>query len=162
MAANPDAATHCIALQKAGDGFGKVENGGIHPILCAPERPRHVGVTHDQSRVDIGDVTARTKRFVARTVDHQHRHVVVFRPNGQGSRDGLYHLKRQRIQRLWPVQRDPPDTVDFPNVNVAHLVSALAIQNNGAPVRHLRCSYRVIFKEMNGTAARITNLINRA
>ena len=118
---NSDTAAHRKPLHEGYIGFGI---GGDHCVQAIFIGPKFltIGIIAPQAAVvKIGDIAACTKGTIPFGIDDNQVHFGIVPPCDQSILDLDAHVIAQRIQRLWPCQRDASGAARNADVDIAHL-----------------------------------------
>ena len=120
MAAHAHTAAHGKALHKADHRLGKACQTRVHAVFIAPKGAAIGEIARAPGAVELGNITACAKCFIARGIDDHPRDLRVVFPATQGRIDLHRHLVGQRVQRLGAVQRDAACLATAADQDIAH------------------------------------------
>ena len=92
----------------------------IQAVFITPETTAIFRIPVEAGLIEPRDIAASAERPIPRAVNHHMADSRIIPPCQQCSFESEAHIMRQRIQRLWPVQRHPAGTAFNPAMDVTH------------------------------------------
>jgi hypothetical protein len=125
MGREAHATAHRQSVDQSDDWFRIARDQYVEAVFRRPEFFRKV-VTGLRRVVERTDVAAGGESAVPCAVDKHRADRGIVRPFPHERRHGRCHVERDRVQRLRPIERDPPQRTQLTDNNVAVMNQLLA------------------------------------